>query len=374
MNIKDVLKIFREKSYTEKEKGTQFERLMVAWLKTDPRYSGLFAKVWLWEEFPGRKEFGGIDTGIDIVAKTDTGDYWAVQCKCYAEDAVIDKPAVDSFLATSSKSFIDEETYQQTSFAHRLWIATTNHWNRNAEEAINNQIPPVSRVNLHDLEISPVNWKELLQGKQGKQALNKGKQLRKHQIEAISKAESYYKDHDRGKLIMACGTGKTFTSLKMVERLVPDNGLILFLVPSIALLGQSLNDWMSDADENRPIKAICICSDARASRVNARNNFDESVESTSNLPLPASTNTESIVRQMHKYRNHKGLVVVFSTYQSIDVISEAQKELLKQTNDSYGEFDFIVCDEAHRTTGVKLSDKDESNFIKVHNKGYIYFS
>ena len=86
MNFKDILHKFRTESFTEKEKGTKFERLMRSWLLTDPRYNEL-EKVWLWEDFPGRKDFGGTDTGIDLVAKTEMGGYWAIQCKCYAEDA-----------------------------------------------------------------------------------------------------------------------------------------------------------------------------------------------------------------------------------------------------------------------------------------------
>ena len=113
MNFKDILHKFRTESFTEREKGTKFERLMRSWLLTDPRYNEL-EKVWLWEDFPGRKDFGGTDTGIDLVAKTEMGDYWAIQCKCYAEDAVIDKPAVDSFLATSSRTFTNEVTFQTT--------------------------------------------------------------------------------------------------------------------------------------------------------------------------------------------------------------------------------------------------------------------
>ena len=90
MNFKEVLNKFRAESFTEREKGTKFERLMRSWLLTDPRYNEL-EKVWLWEVFPGRKDFGGTDTGIDLVAKTEMGDYWAIQCKCYAEDTTIDK-------------------------------------------------------------------------------------------------------------------------------------------------------------------------------------------------------------------------------------------------------------------------------------------
>lgn len=368
--IYDILSHFRATSFTEKEKGTQFERLMRAWLKTDARYAHLFEHVWLWEEFPSRKDFGGQDTGIDLVAKTHEGDYWAIQCKCYAEDTVIDKAAVDSFLATSSRTFTNEVTLQTTSFAHRLWIATTSHWGSNAEEAIQNQLPPVSRVNLYDLDHSAVDWSKIFEGLEGKAALSEKKQLREHQREALKAAHQHFLSHDRGKLIMACGTGKTFTSLKLIEQELEGKGLVLFLVPSIALLGQSLNDWMGDAET--PIKAVCICSDSRASRKIKRGNPNDELEtSIVDLALPASTNTASITHQLLSCRTHDGLTVVFSTYQSIDVVAEAQAELLAKTGGEFGVFDFVVCDEAHRTTGVKLSTKDESNFIKIHNDDFI---
>lgn len=368
--IYDILSHFRATSFTEKEKGTQFERLMRAWLKTDARYAHLFEHVWLWEEFPSRKDFGGQDTGIDLVAKTHEGDYWAIQCKCYAEDTVIDKAAVDSFLATSSRTFTNEVTLQTTSFAHRLWIATTSHWGSNAEEAIQNQRPPVSRVNLYDLDHSAVDWSKIFEGLEGKAALSEKKQLREHQREALKAAHQHFLSHDRGKLIMACGTGKTFTSLKLIEQELEGKGLVLFLVPSIALLGQSLNDWMGDAET--PIKAVCICSDSRASRKIKRGNPNDELEtSIVDLALPASTNTTSITHQLLSCRAHDGLTVVFSTYQSIDVVAEAQAALLAQTGGEFGVFDFVVCDEAHRTTGVKLSTKDESNFIKIHNDDFI---
>ena len=368
--IYDILSHFRATSFTEKEKGTQFERLMRAWLKTDARYAHLFEHVWLWEEFPSRKDFGGQDTGIDLVAKTHEGDYWAIQCKCYAEDTVIDKAAVDSFLATSSRTFTNEVTFQTTSFAHRLWIATTSHWSSNAEETIQNQRPPVSRVNLYDLDHSAVDWSKIFEGLEGKAALSEKKQLREHQREALKAAHRHFLSHDRGKLIMACGTGKTFTSLKLIEQELEGKGLVLFLVPSIALLGQSLNDWMGDAET--PIKAVCICSDSRASRKIKRGNPNDELEtSIVDLALPASTNTESITHQLLSCRAHDGLTVVFSTYQSIDVVAEAQAASSAQTGGEFGVFDFVVCDEAHRTTGVKLSTKDESNFIKIHNDDFI---
>lgn len=387
LTVHDILKKFRDTSFTQKDKGTRFERLMRSWLRTDPRYSSLFSEVWLWEDFPSRGDFGGKDTGIDLVARTHEGDYWAIQCKCYAEGTSIDKPSVDSFLATSSRCFTDPLLRSEgissfdKRFDKRLWISTTNKWGANAEEAIQNQNPQVVRVGLHELEISPVDWARLLEGQEGKKALGAGKQLRPHQLEAISRAEEHFAHNERGKLIMACGTGKTFTSLRMMERLVAEpqggRGLILFLVPSIALLGQSLNDWCADA--TTPIKAVCICSDAKSNRKTRKASSassDDVSDSIVDLALPASTDTASILRQLRAYRSHKGLVVVFSTYQSIDVVSEAQHKLLEETKGEWGTFDFIVCDEAHRTTGVKLGEgradaAKESNFLKVHDASFL---
>ena len=365
MNFKEILHKFRTESFTEREKGTKFERLMRSWLLTDPRYNEL-EKVWLWEEFPGRKDFGGTDTGIDLVAKTEMGDYWAIQCKCYAEDNTIDKPAVDSFLATSSRTFTNEVTFQTARFSNRVWISTTGHWGSNAEGAIRNQEPPVTRIGLADLNSSPVDWQKLMDGLTGNSALVEGKKPRKHQLTAISKAYAHYitDSNDRGKLIMACGTGKTYTSLLIAEQLLDGKGLVLFMVPSIALLGQSLNAWSADA--KKPIKAVCICSDSKASR-KIQNKYDDMDDSVVDLAVPASTNPQSVAAQLKKYRGHDGLVVVFSTYQSIDAVSAAQQEILSETGGEYGVFDFIICDEAHRTTGVKLSDKDESNFTKIHS-------
>ena len=367
MQFADILHKFRTESFTQKDKGTQFERLMRSWLLSDPRYS-MLTTVWLWEDFPSKADFGGKDTGIDLVARTDSGDYWAIQCKCYKEDATIDKPAVDSFLATSSRTFKDVDTLQSTSFSNRLWISTTNHWGINAEEAIQNQNPPVNRVSLVDLQNSPVDWQLLLDGLKGKDAMLPGKQPLEHQLRAMSAAHEYFATHDRGKLIMACGTGKTYTALKIAEEMLPQKGLALFLVPSISLLGQTLNAWCTDAA--KPIKGICICSDAKASR-KIKKEFDDTQDSAVDLAVPATTNPKSIAKQLKAYRSHDGLTVVFSTYQSIEAIKAAQDETLKETGGSYGRFDFIICDEAHRTTGVKLSDRDESNFTKIHDDDYI---
>ena len=341
MTFQTILTRYRKDAFSERDKGARFERLMQAYLKTDPKYAYLFKKVWLWNEFPGRGDLGGGDTGIDLVALTLDGDYWAIQCKCFQESASIDKPAVDSFLSTSSREFKDENL-QTTSFSQRLWISTTNKWGANATEAIKNQSPPVIRLNLYELQESAVDWEKLDQGIHGEASRTPKKTVRPHQQEALDKTHEHFKTADRGKLIMACGTGKTFNSLRIAEHETNGKGLILFLVPSIALLGQTLREWSSDANE--PINAVCICSDSEVSRKKSKNEDSDSY-SIVDLALPASTDVSSILRQFKhiEANGHAGLTVVFSTYQSIAVIARAQAELLK-SNKSYGEFDLIIVD------------------------------
>jgi len=366
MGFLQILNKYRKISFSERDKGERFERLMQAYLMTDPRYASKFRKVWLWSEFFAKKDLGGSDTGIDLVAVTAEGDYWAIQCKCYQENVRIDKPAVDSFLATSSREFKDEQL-RTTRFAQRMWISTTNKWGTNATEAIRNQNPTVIRLGLFDLIDAPVDWDKLESGIHGEAARTPKKTLRPHQKQALEQTHEHFKENDRGKLIMACGTGKTFTALRIAEHETDGKGLILFLVPSIALLGQTLREWSADANE--PINAIAICSDPDITK-QKRKNEDTDSFSVVDLAFPASTDSDFILHQFEQIKKNgrNGMTVVFSTYQSIEVIARAQKVLLKN---GFPEFDLIVCDEAHRTTGVSLAGEDESVFTKVHDADFI---
>ncbi|HRG58689.1 MAG TPA: DEAD/DEAH box helicase family protein [Bacteroidia bacterium] len=368
ITFQTVLDKYRKISFSEKDKGERFERLMQAYLLTDPKYAYRFKHVWLWNEFPGKIDLGGSDTGIDLVALTTEGDYWAIQCKCYQESSIIDKPSVDSFLSTSSREFKNEQS-KTVSFSQRLWISTTNKWGPNATEAIKNQNPPVSRLGLFDLMEAPVDWEKLENGITGEKSRIADRDLKPHQKEALENTHVHFKTHNRGKLIMACGTGKTFNSLRIAENETDGNGLVLFLVPSIALLGQTLREWSTFAKE--PINAVCICSDPEISKKKTKNDDSDSF-SVVDLALPASTNVKDIIHQFKSIEKNKskGMTVVFSTYQSIEVIAKAQKELRKEIP-KLDEFDLIICDEAHRTTGVSLAGEDESAFTKVHDNDFL---
>ena len=372
MSFSTIINKYRTLSFSKADQGNRFERLMKAYIQTAPVFRGSLIKdVWLWSEFPSRKDFGsGHDTGIDLVVKTENGDYWAVQCKCYSHDAEISKKDVDTFLSTSSRSFYDTDEYGKTvCFSRRLWIDTTvRGFSTNAEDALKNQNPPVNRIGLYTLANDDVDWDKLDDGLFGEKAGKPKYEPKPYQQIAIDKVHEHFKEHDRGKLIMACGTGKTYCSLKIAENETRDKvGTILFLAPSIALVGQTLKEWCAQA--KNPIHGICVCSDPTVSK-KVQDNDDSTNDSIIDLALPASTSYSVIENQIRVARNAQkkdnGLVVVFSTYQSIAVVREVQKRF----SDGLV-FDLCICDEAHRTTGVTLKGEDESEFVKIHDKNFI---
>ena len=378
-----LLQKIRSESFSEKDKGTKFERLVRDYFRTSKRFIGQLDQVWLWSDFPFRKDFGGKDLGIDLVAKTKDGGYWAIQCKCYNENTVINKAAVDSFIATSGRTFKNEDGVT-TKFNYRVWVATTESWGTNARETLENQDIPCNILNGFDIDGDPtVDWNKIEEGMYGTNAaLKEERELKPHQKKALKNAHEHYKKNDRGQMIMACGTGKTFAALRLVEQETKNKGLILVLVPSIALINQTLNEWNSFSQ--RPIYPICVCSDSTASRKKVTET-DDLTDTPVDLAMPACTDAKSVAHQLSIAMDKaEGMTVVYSTYQSIDVISKAQKYLSGEKKDAQSElfddglnhdrdytFDFIVCDEAHRTTGATLSGQKESHFVKVHSNANI---
>lgn len=348
MSIVEVLEEFRKVFDNERDKGTAFEKLVKIYLENEPKYKAIIDKVWTWSEFPYRENVG--DTGIDLVAKTIDDEYWAIQCKFYAEDHEITKGDVDTFLATSSKYFFVNG--EKKKYSYRLFASTTNYYNKNAEDALENQDPPVGRIGLETLLESEIDWKKYSPSNDGIE-LKEKKTPRKHQEKAIEDVLNGFKTHDRGKLIMACGTGKTYTSLRIVEEQLNGKGNVLFLVPSIALASQTLTEWTAQCRYS--FNAAIVCSDNKASK------GQDSVD----LGFPSTTDINRLKIWAEKCKKDgRNMNFIFSTYQSIDVVSSFQKLT------DY-KIDIIVCDEAHRTTGVTLSDEDESYFVKVHNNNFI---
>ena len=336
---------------SQREKGTYFEELMLCYLRNEATYRDLYSEVWSYGDWAAQQGLDQRDAGIDLVAKTQgTGEIHAIQCKLYAEDYRLQKSDIDSFFTASGKK----------PFVHRVIVSTTNHWSTHAEDALRDQQPPISKIDLNDLENSQIEWANY----QPKTVpvLKIKKQLRPHQQQALDAALSGLQSADRGKLIMACGTGKTFTSLKIAESLAGKGKRVLFLVPSLALLSQTLTEWTQES--GTPLHSFAVCSDSDVGK--KRQKDDDSVQTfTHELRYPATTQPARLASEMAKRHDTAHMSVVFSTYHSIDVISRAQHD------HGLANFDLIVCDEAHRTTGATFGDDDESNFVKVHDSAVI---
>ena len=204
------------------EKGRWFEHLFMATVRDNPEFD--VADIWPWRDWPERERLTGLDGrdhGIDLVAVLGDGAVVAVQCKCYAEDAVIGKPQIDSFLNESARP----------AFGLR-WIVSTCAWNAAAERATAGREPRVARIDFLDF------LGHAIREFQKPAALRHPKPLQRQAIDAAHDGLAT-QGNDRGKLVMACGTGKTFTALRLSERIVPDDGRVLFAAPTIALVSQA---------------------------------------------------------------------------------------------------------------------------------------
>ena len=350
-----LLDEYRARAKSEREKGTLFEELTRQFLLHDARFAHQFKEIYLWSEWPERRTG---DTGIDLVAipVDENAGPVAIQCKFYALGHRIQKADIDSFLSASGKE----------PFGRRIVVDTSGApWGKNAQDAIEGQQIPVSRITLADLRDSDIDWRTYSLGSTQAPKTRERKVPRDHQVRARSAVMAGFEEHDRGTMVMACGTGKTFTALTIAREFVEKEGgtaRILFAVPSLALLKQTLDDWAAEADG--AFTAWAVCSDTKVSS-SARN--DTAEESAVDLPIPATTDGQRLADSLNANNATEGLQVVFATYQSIEVIHRAQEI----AGDEWRDFDLIICDEAHRTTGATLTGEDESAFTKIHSNEFI---
>jgi len=309
-------------------RGKQFESFVKWFLKNDPEWTTQVDEIWLWDEYPQR---WGPDCGIDLVFKHKNGEIWAVQSKCYSSEYDITKHDVDKFLSESNRKGIDK----------RLLIATTDRIGANARQVCEAQEKPVVCFLLSHFEDADIEYPASLA--ELNRAKPKPKPIPKeHQVEAINAVATNFKDVDRGQLIMACGTGKTFTTLWIKEQLNSETTLIL--LPSLGLLSQTLHEWTSAC--NQPFDVLCVCSDESV----GKRGSDEAVHSVADLAFPVTSNVEEITR----FLRQKGPKVIFSTYQSSALVADSQAD------QSVPSFDLAIADEAHRCAG-----KIDGNFSTI---------
>lgn len=352
-----VLNDLKSDARTETEKGRNFELFCKQILLTAPFFTDDVVKVWEWKEFPGNNNMH--DTGIDLVVLDKKGEYWACQCKFYDSEAKVSKADIDSFISAASRNFaIDGVVHEYNS---KVVFSTTENISDNASGLFTTIGPET----LIDCGIDWASFK--FEDFSTMKALVK-KTPKPHQKTAIENVVSGFKNNNRGRLIMACGTGKTFTSLKIVEKLYEDWARatqdnfarfnILYLVPSIPLLSQTIIEWKTQSTFNRGVRTFGVCSDQTAGQDKKRKNRDEM---NVLMPIPATTDINKIYKEYNKRSGDSCVNIFFSTYQSIDVISEFCKK-------SGVVFNIAICDEAHRTIGTYKSgdDKEDSNFVKIH--------
>ncbi len=350
-DLRNLFSQYRNSARSEREKGNYFERLAVDFIKNDHGMAQEYEDAWLFSEWAATHGVDGRDTGIDAVAKIRGEDsFCAIQCKFYREGYRIQKADIDSFFTASGKRQFDR----------RLIIDTTDTpWSTNAAAALDEQDKPVSRIGLDRLEGSPIDWSAYLLRDEVK--LAKPKEIRPHQKDALEAVRAGLTDADRGKLIMACGTGKTYTGLKIAEDMAGAGKMVLFLVPSLALMSQTVREWTIDTAT--PMRAFAVCSDVQVGK-RRKSDSDIAEIEVHDLDYPATTNPAKLAQKAARPAPDR-MTVVFSTYQSIQVISDAQHK------HDLPAFDLIICDEAHRTTGATLEGEDESNFVKIHNQDFI---
>lgn len=363
-DFQTVLEKLAAESESKSEKGTSFEDLCVKVLRTAPIFTDVL-KVWKWADFPGN---GGYhDSGIDIVSLNSDNEYHAYQCKFYKGGEKITRDDVNKFIAQAQIPFvIDEKEHRYNS--DLVVLTSVDEFSDNVA-----QLSRVVRLFGHDDFINcGIDWSTFNLDNIDEIKLAKKKVLLPHQVDAVKALiKGFVDDNDeRGRLTMACGTGKTFTSLKFLEEYKNltkrDSLKVLYLVPSIALLSQTIFEWNNNLNPEYKACNFGVCSDSTAGKEKGRKKTDD--ENIIKMPIRSTTNVDEIKKAYDKEMRSTGkkdMLFFFSTYQSISVVHDFQEKtgLI---------FDFVICDEAHRTIGAYKEDDDEkSDFVKVHDGDYI---
>lgn len=348
-----LLKEIRRSSGTRKrDMGTAFERLVRDYLETDSTQSSRYSKVQTYAQWAQDRGLSKEDYGIDLVAEKKGGSgFVAIQAKFYEPQRILKKEDIDSFLSASSKKH----------FSERIVVDTTEGpWSSPAQKMLDDQLLPITRISLEKLRQSDVDWDKIHQGKKA-QTLPKFTP-RSHQRKAQEAALKGLKDDDRGHIVMACGSGKTFTALLIAGEMVQEKGggRVLYLVPSLSLMSQSIQKWHQQS--TIPITSFAVCSDAKVGKRAARAG-DTPYLDTFDMVIPATTDAAQLIEHFPK-KDSSSMTVVFSTYQSLDVITQAQRRGLP-------EFDLVICDEAHRTTGATFMGEEAALFVRVHDNTYV---
>ena len=303
--------------FGEQGAGKKFEVFCKWFLENDPEWSRAIDKVWLWDEYPNKWQRQ--DLGTDLVFRDNEGLIWAVQAKCYGEHRTTTKGDMNSFLADTGRKEVDR----------RLWLQTTNKMEAKADKTLKGQDKPTTIFTLNDFRDAqidyPASFADLYEAK-----VKAKPTPDTHQIKAIEDVTAGLLSSDRGQMIMACGTGKTFTTLWIKEALEAHTTLVL--LPSLSLLSQTMREWAWAGDSYFDI--LNVCSDKSVGKKT------EDMD-----PADAPFRVTSEVDEIAVFLKQPKPKVVFCTYQSSDLIAQAQLD------DATPTFDLAIADEAHRCAG-----------------------
>ena len=247
------------------------------------------------------------------------------------------KGDVNTFLAESNRK--DKKTGHFL-FSYRLLIATTDHIGPTARNTMNAQAIDVGHLGLTHLEAAEIDWPASpsdLRARRLPPKEPKGQWA--YQGEAMNKVVKGFQQADRGKLIMACGTGKTLVALFIREKLAAERTLVL--MPSLQLMKQTIGEWRRNKKVD--FDFLPVCSDETVSK----DDDDMPVSNTSDLGFPVTTDPEEIATFL---RRRSGPRVVFATYQSSPEIAKAFKMSRVPA------FDLAIADEAHRCAAPHSSE------------------
>ena len=333
--------------------GTAFETLCIHFLTHDSLQATQLENVRRFADWAKERGIDPSDTGVDLVADLrHRAGHAAIQCKLRTTGKSVSKAEINSFLSASSR----------TEFSHRIIIDTSaQSWSATAEATLRHQTVPVQRIGLHDLKASSIDWSRYLSAKR---EITKSvpKTPAPHQKTAIDNALRDLQSPDtRGKIFMACGTGKTLVGLRIAEQLPGTGGRVLVLVPSLALLSQTLSAWTLDA--TLPLRAFAVCSDSQTGRPR-HSKTDTTDIDVLDLSYPATTNATTLAKHAVPPANN-ALTVLFATYHSSEVLEKAQAE------HGLPSFDLAIADEAHRTAGALIPGEDPSPFVRIHDNARI---
>ncbi|EOC3263991.1 DEAD/DEAH box helicase family protein [Campylobacter upsaliensis] len=346
-------------SKTLSEQGKIFEKLTKKILQIEPTFLNELKEVYMWGEFATKFNVDGRDIGIDLMAQTHKDEWISVQCKDFQFSHRLSEGDLKGFLGLHNIEDKNGKKIIEISYRYVFHTCktTTDHFIKSCNQAST----PVKIYGFYELENLNLDWNSLKDTDINTLQVSKQKKLRPYQKEALEAIKGHFLDKNeaRAKVIMACGTGKSLLSIRTIDSIVSEGEIALFFAPSLALINQMLREFFRES-QSESYKVFAVCSDSKVGN-------DEDLRAK-DIDIPVISSPSNLNKHITHYLKENKKIIIFSTYQSIDIVTQAQKLFKK-------EIKLIINDEAHRTTGYeKLSAESEkilSLWQKTHDNEFL---